>query len=490
MFQKSLVRDEHVEPLAQAACRVLADVGVMCQNAELLRALEQAGAKVDHAAERAWFPVPMVREFVDGLHAAGDQDVELSLYGAAGAGGADAATEGAPCERARFRSPAMPALELQVAQFYYDHARGERRAGNREDLITLIKLADVLHPESPAGHALVQTEFPAKLEALETALVIAEYAHNPGPAFAWYADQVDYLREMGEVLGQENWFSWGAICFAHPLRFDRDVAEKLVRRAREGVPTGPTAMPIAGFTTPVTVEGFIAVSCAEIVATWMAARAINPEVPFDGSMWAGTIDMATGTVSYCAFDAMYYAFAATEFLQRWTGIRLPVGGGEYCDAREPGLYAAMEKAYKAMTIAAFTGEHPQIGQGMLEEGKTLSPVQLMLERDLGLGLFQFGRELDPGTENISLSSIRDVDLGLERNHLISDHTLAHFRDTMWLPKCVDRSGWTGAAGDQAMLDKAQAGVDALLAQYEKPAGRENQLQAMRRIADRAREQLT
>ncbi len=78
--------------------------------------------------------------------------------------------------------------------------------------------------------------------------------------------------------------------------------------------------------------------------------------------------MSTGHISYSAFDAMYYAFASVEFLRRWTGVAVPVGGGEYCDAREPGLYAAMEKAHKAMTIAAFTGQHPPIGQGLLDEG--------------------------------------------------------------------------------------------------------------------------
>ena len=59
--------------------------------------------------------------------------------------------------------------------------------------------------------------------------------------------------------------------------------------------------------------------------------------------------MASGYVSYCAFDAMYAAFAAVEFLRRWTGIGIPVGGGEYCDAREPGLYAAMEGATMGVT---------------------------------------------------------------------------------------------------------------------------------------------
>jgi len=71
-----------------------------------------------------------------------------------------------------------------------------------------------------------------------------------------------------------------------------------------------------------------------------------------------------------------------EFLRRWCGMSISVGGGEYCDAKLPGLYTALEKAYKSMTIAAFTGQHPPIGQGMLDEGKIISPVQLLLEREL------------------------------------------------------------------------------------------------------------
>jgi trimethylamine:corrinoid methyltransferase-like protein len=37
---------------------------------------------------------------------------------------------------------------------------------------------------------------------------------------------------------------------------------------KAGVPTGLTAMPVAGVTAPVTVEGFIVVASAEYIATW------------------------------------------------------------------------------------------------------------------------------------------------------------------------------------------------------------------------------
>ncbi|MFQ6098391.1 MAG: trimethylamine methyltransferase family protein, partial [Armatimonadota bacterium] len=310
-------------------------------------------------------------------------------------------------------------------------------------------------------------------------------AHNPGRAFAWNVRQIDYLIEMGEKLGIEDWFSWGAICFAHPLRFDRDTADKFARRVREGVATGLTAMPVAGATTPVTVEGFVVVSSAEHVATWITARAINADVPLSGSMWAGTVDMRTGHVSYSAFDAMFYAFAACEFIRRWCGIVIPVGGGEYCDAKAPGLYAALEKAYKAMTIAAFTGRHGSVGSGMLDEGKVLAPVQMLLERDLADGVGNFARGLDPTEDNVGLSSILEVGIGLETNHLQTQHTLEHFRSCLWLPEFIERSGWTGWKDEQAMLDRIQGRVNALLADYVKPEGREDALAEMRGIVERA-----
>lgn len=489
MFQTTLVRENDVERLGEAVCGVLETVGLLVQNQELLQALAAAGAKTDPQAERAWIPRKAVQAFVETLRAEGPRDVGLDLYGDSESTGAAAADEDATGRARRFTAPPTPELGTQVAQFYYDYGGGGRRPGNREDLITLIKLADVLHPDSPAGHAVVQEEVPPKMEALESAMLLAEYASNPGEAFAWYVDQVDYLRELGDILGIPEWFTWGSICFAHPLRMDKDVADKFVLRVREGSPTGLTAMPIAGFTAPVTAEGFIAVACAEHLATWFAARAVNPEVPLSGSMWAGSIDMRTGYVSYSAFDAMYYAFASVEFLRRWTGINIPVGGGEYCDAREPGMYAVMEKAYKAMTIAAFTGVHPAVGEGMLEVGKTICPAQLMLERDLTGGVLHFARELRPSPDTVAMPSIEEVELGIRTNHMTTAHTLAHFRTNLWLPKLVDRSGWAGAESDRAMLDKAQGRVDELLTGYRKPEGREDRLHDMRKVVERARKKL-
>jgi len=469
MFQRHLLTDSDVAPLAQGVFTVLDKVGILCQNGEMLQALAAAGARVDFDSHRVTFPKKMQEEYVEQFRGEAPPQRDDGHRG--------------------FGDPGLPRIGTQVAQFFYDDETRERRSGNKRDFMALTKLGNVLHPDAGVGHSLLLTDVPPLLEPLEAAMLLAEYAQRPGPAFAWNVRQVDYLVEMGEILGIRNWFTLGAICISHPLRFDEDVAARFVLRARSSGATGLTAMPVAGMTTPVTLEGFVVVSSAEHLAAWIAARALNPGVPLGGSMWGGAVDMKTGAVSYCAFDAMLYSFATVEFLRRWCGIEVPVGGGEYCDAKEPGLYAALEKAYKAMTVAAFTGRHPGIGSGMLENGKTLSPVQLLLERDLASGVRHHSRSVDADPDLVGLDTIVDVGLGVVKRHLESQHALRHFRQSLWLPELIDRSGWRGPEHEAQLLAKARARVGELVAAYRRPEVDPDKLARMRAVIERARNEL-
>ncbi|HUT35875.1 MAG TPA: trimethylamine methyltransferase family protein [Planctomycetota bacterium] len=479
MLQKTLLRDSDVERLADGVVAVLERVGILCQNGELLRALDAAGAKVDFASQRAHFPRKMQLGFVEQFR----KDVGRAYLHA------ERPWQAEEAQAAPFASIGVPDLETQVAQFVHDPETGERRSGNTADFVRLIQLGDALHREVGVGHCLLLTDVPPLVEPLEAALLLAEHAHKPHAAFAWNVRQVPYLAEMGEILGYKSWFNYGAICFAHPLRFDRDVADRFVHKVRAGSPTGLTAMPVAGVTAPVTLAGFVAVAAAEHLATWIAARALNPAVRLGGSMWGGTVDMRGSGVSYCSFDAMLYSFATVEFLWRWCGIRVPVGGGEYCDAKEPGLYAALEKAYKAMTIAAFSGRHPGIGSGLLDEGKVISPVQLLIERDFTLGARHFARAVEVTPELLALEEIAAVGLGLDTSHLGTDHTLRHFRDSLWLPALLERSGWAGAEYEAKILAKAKAQLNELRAAYRKPEVDPDNLAKMRAIIEKARREL-
>jgi len=469
MFQRSLLSDADVERLTSAAFTVLDKVGLLCQNTEILRALAAFGARVDEQAGRAAFPPELSRGFVEQIRR-------------------EAHAPDPPADAA-FTPPGQTQVSTQIAQFFYDDEQAARRSGNRQDFLTLVQLGEALHPDRGVGHALTLTETPPMIEPLEAGLLLAEHASKPGKPFAWHVRQADYLLEMGDIMGVPDWFTWGANCLAHPLRFDKDSADKFVARMRARAGASLTAMPVVGVSTPVTLAGFVAVCAAEFLAVWMAGRALNPGARLGGSMWAGTLDMRAGEVSYCAFDAMLYGFAAVEFMRRLCGVAVQVGGGEYCDAKTPGLYAAIEKAYKAMTIAAFSGRHPGVGDGLLEEGKTISAAQLLIDRDMAAAVGVYGRTLESSDQALALDTVLDVGFGLDRNYLEMEHTLSRFRECLWMPRLISRSGWDGPECERALLLRAQQQARELLAAYRKPDKDPDMLARMRRVLDRARKEL-
>ena len=480
MFARHVLTDGDTERIGEAVFSVLERVGLMCQNADLLRAVAGAGAHVDEQGERATFPRAIQREFVEGLR---KEAARRTAASSSSPKGTDPASK--PFPRLH-----PPIVSLQVAPFYHDDEARQRRPGNRTDFITLAKFGEALHGPAGVGHALTLTDVPPLVEPLEAALLLAEHVTRPRACFAWHADQTDYLIEMGEILGLKGWYSHGSTCFAHPLRFDRDSAAKAARELPRAESAGLTAMPIVGVTAPVTAAGFVAVSAAEFLALWMLARAVRPDLALEGnSIWAGTMDMRTGEVSYSAPDALFYGCAVSEFLRRWAGVDVHVGGGEYCSAKMPGLYAALEKAQKAMTIAAFTGRHPAIGEGMVDNGKVISPVQLLLDREMTLASGFLARRVESGDDALALDTALEVGFGLEGGFLEAEHTRAHYRECLWMPEFADRSGWNGFAHEEEVLARVRRRVRELLSSYRVPERDPDVLERLRAVVARARRHL-
>ena len=470
MFGRSVLKDGDVEQLAEAVLTILEKVGGLYQNTDILKALEDVGARVDHARGVATFPRRMVEDFLVGIRK------ETS--------GAQGTDDG----HRKFTAPGPGGLFHNLSQHYYDAAKMERRIGNREDYIRMIKLGDMVHPKSGVGHCLLLSDVPAPIEPLEVTALQYEYAHRARGAYVQDVRQVPYLEEMGEVCGISD-LAWLAnVGFSSPLRFGKDVADRFVCALRRGRPISLYVMTVCGAGTPVTAAGCVALASAELLANCMAGRALNPKGRISCGVWIATMDMRTGEASYLAFDAMIRNFAVREFMRRWTGIPVSTGGGEYTPAKTPGLFAALEKAYSAMTVAAFTGSHPGVGIGHLDGGLVISPEQLLLDREMARALGHLNPiEITP--ESISLDAILEVDHAAKTNYMESENTLRHFRSALWLPELLERVGWSGAETEERVLERARQRVNDLVASYKKPEVDTDRLAKMRKIVERARREL-
>jgi len=485
-----MLRDQDVEVLRRGVLHVLERVGFHVENRELLQALQCGGANVDFQQHRALFPKAMTEEFIDVVRAEDKRQWAAEIAGM----GEDAKTVYSgfvPYELTpELTAPYPPHLFHQLATFYYDDERQEKRKGNREDCIHLIKFGDMLHPEAGSGHSLNLTEVPPAVEPLEAALCQLEYSHNPRGVYVLDVRQIDYLLEIEEIFGitDPRWHWLANICTTSPLKLDKLAAERYVHMLKTGLyPAKLAAMPVSGVNMPVTVGGSIVIVAAEFLAMWMAGRAIAPEVPLTGLVISASLDMHSGQVAFGAYDALQRRIATAEFLREWTGIQVSPSIGEWTSACRTGMFAALEKAYVAMTVAAFTGFHPEIGLGHLESGLTLSPVQLLIERELTDGV-RFLEHPIVDEASLGLDVIENIGFGFERNFLQEDHTASRFRQASWLPVFYGRNGWTPEE-DRRIKEKALRKVQELVAAHQKPTGREDALAKARTVVERARREL-
>jgi trimethylamine:corrinoid methyltransferase-like protein len=302
--------------------------------------------------------------------------------------------------------------------------------------------------------------------------------------------QIEYLLEIEAIFGiADPYWHWLAnICPNSPLKLDRGVAERFLYMLKTGLyPAKLAAMPVAGVNMPVTTGGGVVIVAAEFLALWMAARAIAPAVPLTGLVVSGTMDMRDGQVSFGAYDALRRRLATAEFIRAWTSVAVSPSIGEWTSGCRTGMFAALEKANGALTVAAFTGCHPEIGLGHLDSGLTLSPVQLLIESELTAALgFLEHRSVDEAS--LGLETIAEVGFGFDRNYLQEAHTVDRLRQESWLPEFFGRNGWTPAE-DQAVRDRALARFKELVAAHRQPTGREEQLAAARAVVARARQNM-
>lgn len=487
MFE--ILKDSDVEMLASAVLEVLEKQGFHCKNDEMLTAYEQAGARVDYDNHIAQFPAKVIETFIDQtrkeeksswIDQLNPEDKQIVYSGY---------HPYAP--DIKFRACESSYMFHNLSTNYYDDVTGQSRPGNKKDFIDLIKIGDGLHPKKGMGHALNLQDMPSEIEPLETAMALLEYSQNPRGVYVHDIRQIPYLEEIENIFGiKDPYWHWMAnICPNSPLKIDEVVAERFVYMVKSGIyPVKLAAMPVAGVNVPVSVAGMTVIIAAEFIALWLAARLIQiKKIPLTGLPVLGTMDIKTGQVSFSGFDVAIRRFTVCEFIRKWVDVQLAPGPGEWSPTKVPGLYCTLEKAYFAMTAAAFTGHHPDIGVGHIDGGLGISPLQFLLDRDFSDSLRQL--EFDSvKKEELCLEGIYNVGFGFGKNFMEDDYTLDNFRAHLWIPEIFSRNGWSPEI-DKKVCGDGMRKIEQLRSAYVKPADREDKLIKAREIVEKAKKQL-
>jgi len=468
-----LFSESDLDRLHEATLRVLERTGLRVYGDEFLAALARSGAQVDHAHRMVRFPRAMVEALI-------------------------AERRRTPWQPLREREEPGPQLQLGlsgvIAPFYYDYEHRLRRAATRDDLLDTIRWAEVdLSPQREVDLAVTMVAVAPPVEPIVAYELLLEHTTRPGRAYTTDHSQIPFLVELATVYYGKPVFPRGPDFMTSPLTFGSRLAEHTAAAIRAGQRHFSCGvMPICGGNAPMTVAGNVVISAAELLGMWLVIKALAPDAALSGGACNGIIDLRKGTPSFNAPEALLADLGVCELFNRRYGGGVTVAAGpDYIDAALPGIQAAYERTYRAMAIAAFVGEHFQLGgQGTLNAGQIFSPEQFILEQDLSEGLWRFGQGIEVSDETIGLETIAAVGAGEGKSFLDTEHTLRHFRET-WFPRYLYRGVYMDDAAehgrDREMLDAAHAHYRESIARYIPPALDDAKVKEMRRIVERARQ---
>jgi trimethylamine--corrinoid protein Co-methyltransferase len=467
-----LAADDQLYRLHEAALTTLESAGFLFQDRILADRLIAAGAKEGPEGQ-----VLIPRRLVEEMLAPRLADPEVPPDAPPTASGESRAGIGS-----------------QIAQFYLDPDTRRRVPGSGALLAELVRFAHVWQEGSPVGPVLLCRDVPPPVEPMESVLTIAEHTDRVADAYVHSAEQVPYLAELGAILrGDPSSFLSMCLFTVTPLRLDLRAGRLLRELLKLGAPVWIGTQPAAGASSPVTIAGTVVLAAAEILAGWVASFVLDPAALPGAGICSGVLDMKTADVSYCAPEAMLQDVLCVELFRELYGGRCRVAGGAgYTDAKWPGSQKAFELAFEALVTYAYTGSGPGVGSGLLESGKTFSPVQFMLDNEFGRYLSRFAAGVEFGEEELALDAILGVGVGLTRSHLQSDHTLAHWR-SLYDPRLLDRGCWSGddreACSEERLLQAAWKEFRAVRERYEPASVEASKLQAMRQVVERAWKEL-
>ncbi|MBE0617942.1 MAG: trimethylamine methyltransferase family protein [Proteobacteria bacterium] len=387
--------------------------GVRMDHPVVLERLAEAGAEVERATGRVRFP----ETFLDRALAQVPSGCTL-----AGAGPEWDRTVPSPDGTFLVRSNTG-------APFFLDPNSGERRSVTIADVAAWARLADALDgvdfcPFPSPSDVPTQT---ADVHALRAML---ENTRKHVWVQPYSGESVEHLVRLaaavcgGEAALRERPRISMITCSLTPLDFKFMDLEIIVQASAAGVPLHACSLPSAGTTAPMTIPGTVVLAAAEILTMVAVAQTLQPGTPVIATPLVFFGDMATGSSVQSSVEAVQGKAAAVELMRAAFGLPTHTYGFG-SDGPVPEAQSALESALLAAAVCS-AGVDILGGAGQLEVATTISPVQLVMDEELGGWIRRFAAGLTVNDDTLAWEELLATEPGGE--FLSRKHTFRHCRD--------------------------------------------------------------
>jgi trimethylamine--corrinoid protein Co-methyltransferase len=477
-----------MERLHQGVLRVLERTGLQIQGEFLLRALADAGCKVDFAARRAWFRPELVEKQIAAQRGRYKM-VRSSLW-------YPFCRELPPD---RIAAPEQFVVDYGFGTpWIFDYPQRRYRQPTIQDQTDMIKLGDALQCVAAVNAPLICGDFDPRIETIESARLLLLHTSKPGWVGTNSGREVKYLAELAamatggdrQLLRIQPPIFVAAYCTTSPLKLDTRSCEVLEQALKYGFPVNFAPMPILGATSPMTPAGSVIVAAAEILGCMTATTLIDPDVYYFSTSIAAEMDMHTTQVCFATPAAILTDVALHQLFREKYELVHNVEPA-YVEAKVPGVQAAMMKVYRQMALGS-TVSLP-LAIGALDSAAVFSPTQAMIDLEVNEALHKFYKGMEVTDETMCPDLIDRLQFGARGTYLETEHTLRHFRQVGWNPRLFDRTYCERTTpvelGDEKMLKQADRTWRELVSAHTPPQHDAAFTRELDRIAAAARKDL-
>lgn len=454
MERFKLLSDNDLFRIDEASRTLLADMGIMVSDDRARHYFDKVGCRVDPKTHVVRVPNHVITEMLQQCAST------VRLYDRRGSKpmlvGGDNVYFGT----------------VGIATNVLDFHTEQYRTVLTQDLVDIIQLTDVLDPPDYILIPGTPTDVPSETVDLWETKQLLENTTKHFIAEAQNAANCRKTIEMAaEVAGgidkfRERPFMTILVTLTSPLHCRQDVADLVIEAALERVPIFIESGPMSGGTGPATLAGNLVCANAELLHTFVLAKAVNPEVPLVYASWARLLDMKAATCSHGGPEFPMQRVATTQ-LAKYYG--LPCGGGAIlADTKGVDVQLGMEKMGTGL-LPALARCNMCTGMGLFADENAINLDTLMLDWEITGWIKRVLRGIEVNDETIDLEIFKEAGYG--GDFVKSKHTFDNFRKETFIPRIMDR-GYLALDKDplaHTMRKRIKEMYPKVMKKYTKPA---------------------
>ncbi len=348
----------------------------------------------------------------------------------------------------------------------------EHRTSLADDLVRLVKVAEMLPQYAAQSTAVVCGDVPTDIGDLYRLFLVLLYSGKPIITGAFSARTTKAMIDLlaidagGHAALKSKPRAAFDVCPSPPLNWSEFGAQNLVDLARAGVPAEIVSMPLAGAAAPVTLIGSVVQHAAECLSGITIHQLAQPGAPI---VWGGApaiFDMRAGSTPMGAIETVMIDAAYAQVgkhLGLPTHCYLGASDSKIVDAQ-----AGLESGVSAI-IGALAGVNMISGAGMIDFLLCQSAEKLVIDAEGIAMALRLLRGIEVRTDTLATGMFAQA--GLAGEFLKLKDTRRLFKEEQHLPsKVIDRVShrqWLDAGSLDAFA-RAKVRVGELLAAYRRP----------------------